>query len=70
MKRIIIDNAYIAWSTILRYRNILLDGRDTIQNKKNYISSFHNAVELFSKQVMIDNNDYRVLNIKKIDALQ
>ena len=49
---------------MLRYRNILLDGRDTIQNKKNYISSFHNAVELFSKQAMIDNNDYRILNIK------
>ena len=48
---------------MLRYRNILLDGRDTIQN---YISSFYNAVELFSKQAMIDNNDYRVLNIKKI----
>jgi hypothetical protein len=64
MKRILIDNAYIAWSTMLRYRNILLDGRDTIQNKKNYISYFHNAVELFSKQAMIDNNDYRVLNIK------
>lgn len=64
MKRILIDNAYIAWSTMLRYRNILLDGRDTIQNKKNYISSFHNAVELFSKQAMIDNNDYRILNIK------
>ena len=63
MKRILIDNAYIAWSTMLRYRNILLDGRDTIQN---YISSFYNAVELFSKQAMIDNNDYRVLNIKKI----
>lgn len=65
MKRgILTDNAELAWASALRYRDILLSGRDTLQNKKNFVSSFHNAIELYTKQLMIFNNDYRVIDIK------
>lgn len=64
LKQILTDNAELAWASALRYRDILLSGRDTLQNKKNFVSSFHNAIELYTKQLMIFNNDYRVIDIK------
>lgn len=64
---ILTENAELAWRAALVYRNILLDGRDTIQNKKNFVSSFHNAVELFCKQKMIFDNNHSVIIITNKD---
>lgn len=36
--------------------------------KKAFISSLHNAVELFMKQIMLDNNDYRIASVKEVEV--
>ena len=69
MKRgILTENAELAWRAALVYRDLLLDGRDTVQNKKNFVSSLHNAVELYSKQNMIFDNNFTVATVKDKDS--
>lgn len=59
-KSILSDNALEAWSISIYYCNAILDGKATLQYKKMFVSSLHNATELFIKQLMLNNNDYRV----------
>lgn len=48
----------------VKYCNDILDGRATLGYRKHFVSSLHNAVELFIKQRMLDINDFRVVEIK------
>jgi len=65
MKQILLDNAYEAWAKAIYYHNEIENGLSFFSNKKGFVSSLHNAVELFMKQIMIDNNDYTVANVRK-----
>jgi hypothetical protein len=60
LKHILRNNALESWSMAIRYCNTILDGRATLEYRKHFVSSLHNAVELFVKQRMLDINDYRV----------
>lgn len=64
MKHILTDNALEAWSMAVKYCNDILIGKATLGYRKHFVSSLHNAVELFIKQRMLDVNDYRVAEIK------
>ena len=64
---LLLENAKVAWRATIKSFEALIDGRDTIQNKKYFVSNFHNAIELFTKQLMVNQNDYRVLEIKNKD---
>lgn len=64
MKHLLRDNALEAWSMAVKYCYDILDGKATLSYRKNFVSSLHNAVELFIKQRMLDVNDYRVVEIK------
>ena len=64
MKHILRDNALEAWSMAVKYCNDMLIGKATLGYRKHFVSSLHNAVELFIKQRMLDINDYRVVEIK------
>ena len=63
-KKILLDNAWTAWGNAIRFSRFICSGRFTLENRKNFVASLHNAVELFLKQVMLDKNDYRVATIK------
>lgn len=65
-KQILLDNAYCAWANAIHYCRLIKAGRATLNNKKAFVSSFHNAVELFLKQIMLDDNDHRVANVKRV----
>lgn len=65
-KQILLDNAYCAWANAIHYCKLIKVGRATLNNKKLFVASFHNAVELFLKQIMLDDNDHRVASIKKV----
>ncbi len=65
-KRILLDNAFSAWRKAISYCDVILSGRSTFDNRKNFVSALHNAVELFLKQIMLDQNDYRVATPKKL----
>ncbi len=64
MKRILQNNAIEAWCAAIEIDNEILKGKATLRYRKQFVSSLHNAVELFVKQRMLDMNDYRVLLIR------
>ena len=64
MKHILRDNALEAWSMAIKYCDAILNGKATLEYRKHFVSSLHNAVELFIKQRMLDKNDYRIVEIK------
>lgn len=66
MKHVLLDNAYEAWAMAIKYCNIILNGQATLQYQKFFVSSLHNAVELFIKQLMLNNGDHSVATIQNI----
>jgi len=60
-------NAFEAWFMTRKYCLDILDGKITLPYRKYFIDSLHNSVELFIKQIMLNNNDYRVIKMKNID---
>ena len=64
MRPILMDNAFEAWAAAIRYCNDIKDGKATLQYQKNFVSSLHNAVELIMKQMMLNNNDHRVAEVR------
>ncbi len=65
MRPILMDNAFEAWAAAIRYCNDIKDGKATLQYQKNFVSSLHNAVELIMKQMLLNNNDHRVADVRK-----
>ncbi len=65
MKQILLENAYQAWGKAIYYHDQIECGLSFFSNKKDFISSLHNAVELFMKQILIDNHDYIVASVRK-----
>ena len=60
--KLLLSNAYIAWSNAIKYHDYIYSGRATLINQKHFVSSLHNAVELFLKQLLIINNDKDIIN--------
>ena len=60
MKQILLDNAYEAWKNAILYHDKIKKGYSTLEYQKGFVSSLHNAVELFLKQIMLNNNDHDV----------
>jgi hypothetical protein len=69
MKKILLDNAYESWTAAIKISNSILEGNLSLQNRKYFVNSLHNAVELFVKQIMLNNNDHRVALIKDIKKI-
>lgn len=65
MKPILMDNAFEAWVAAIRYCNDIKGGKATLQYQKNFVSSLHNAVELIMKQMLLNNDDHRVADVRK-----
>lgn len=59
------DNAFESWAAAIRYCNDIKDGKATLQYQKNFVSSLHNAVELIMKQMLLNNNDHSIAEIRK-----
>ena len=59
------DNAFEAWASAVRFCKDIKDGKATLQSQKSFVSSLHNAVELIMKQMLLNNNDHSVAFIKE-----
>jgi hypothetical protein len=59
------DNAFEAWAAAIRYCNDIKDGKATLQYQKNFVSSLHNAVELIMKQMLLNNNNHSIAEVRK-----
>lgn len=65
MRQILQDNALEAWAFAIKFCNGIKEGKGTLLYQKNFISSLHNAVELFIKQMMINDGNHDVAYILK-----
>lgn len=68
MRQVLTENAFEAWASAIRFCDDIQNGKATLQYQKNFVSSLHNAVELIMKQMLLNNNDHRVANIKKVTS--
>ena len=66
MKPVLMENAFEAWAAAIRFCDNIKDGKATLQYQKNFVSSLHNAVELIMKQMLLNDNDHRVAEIRKV----
>ncbi len=66
MKPVLMDNAFEAWASAIRFCNDIKDGKATLQYQKSFVSTLHNAVELIMKQMLLNNNDHRVAEVRKV----
>lgn len=63
-KNLLLDNAYLSWTSAIKYCKEIKNGNASLKNKKNFVTSLHNATELFFKQLMLNQNDYRVAEVR------
>lgn len=68
MEKILLPNAYNAWKAAISYHDQIENGFSSLDNQKWFVSSLHNAVELFLKQIMLDNNDNDVARMFSIKS--
>jgi hypothetical protein len=68
-QQVLRDNAFEAWATAIHFCDEIKDGKATLQNQKNFVSSLHNAVELIMKQMLLNNNDHRIAEMRKVRDL-
>lgn len=64
MRQVLLDNAFEAWAVAIRACKDIKDGKCTLQYQKNFVSSLHNAVELFMKQMMINDGNHDVAEVR------
>lgn len=66
MRQVLTENAFEAWAAAIRFCDDIQNGKATLQYQKNFVSSLHNAVELIMKQMLLNNNEHSVANIKNV----
>lgn len=68
MKKILLENALESWASAIYYCDEIIVGKATLANKKHFVNSLQNAIELFVKQQMLNVTDYRVAEVKHCDS--
>ena len=61
------DNALESWVLAIHYCDEIIAGKATLGNRKYFVSSLQNAIELFIKQYMLNICDYRVIETKDME---
>ena len=56
--KILLDNAIASRISAIKYCNNILNGQVDFLTRKRFVNSLHNSIELFLKQIMIDNLGY------------
>ena len=68
MKKILLENALESWASAIYYCDEIIACKATLANKKHFVNSLQNAIELFVKQQMLNVTDYRVAEVKHCDS--
>lgn len=66
MQQILLDNAYVSWRNAIDNHDRIMQGFASLHHQKAFVSSLHNAIELFFKQIMLDSNNHEVASLRKI----
>ena len=61
------EHCELAWANAVSNCNKIFDGLVDIEQEKAFVSSFHNAIELCFKQIMIDETKYEVVDYGKMN---
>lgn len=64
--RILINNIIESWASAIECHDRIIAGFISLEYKKHFVSSLHNAVELCIKQKMLDAGDTKVASIKNV----
>lgn len=64
--QILLNNAYEAWKSAIYYHDRIEKGFTTLEFQKGFVSSLHNSIELFLKQIMLDNKDHDVATLRNV----
>lgn len=64
--QILLNNAYESWKNAVYYHDRIENGFTTLEFQKGFVSSLHNSVELFLKQIMLDNKDHTVATLRNV----
>lgn len=64
MRQVLLDNAFEAWAAAICVCKNIKEGKCTLQYQKRFVSSLHNAVELFMKQMMINDGNHEVAEVR------
>lgn len=62
MGKILQKHFLLSWRMAVSNAKLLLSGLVDLEQKKYFVSSLHNAIEIGCKQILIDENDYSVIN--------
>lgn len=54
---ILMSNAFESWAMAIKYHNYILDGWISLNTKKVFVQSLHNACELILKQIMLNTKN-------------
>lgn len=68
MTQLLQSNALESWAMAISFCDQIMDGKAILSNQKYFVSSLQNAIELFTKQHMLNKCDYRVVVFTKIDS--
>ena len=66
MKRVLLENAFEAWASAIKYCDAISCGMATLFYQKDFVSSLHNAVELFFKQILLDEGKHDVAKMRQV----
>ena len=70
MRKILQKHFLLSWRMAVSNARLLLSGLVDLEQKKYFISSLHNAIEIGCKQILIDENDYSVINHGRIKNMK
>ena len=65
MRQILLDNAYESWKSAVINHDRIMQGFSSLYYKKTFVSSLHNSIELFLKQLMLNANKRDVASLYK-----
>lgn len=68
VKKFLKEHFTIAWSIAVNNCNKLLDGLVDLNQKKSFVSSLQNAIEIGFKQLMIDQSNHKILKYGNMEV--
>ena len=55
----------LSWEIAVHNAKLIIDGLTDLTQRKLFVSSFQNALELCFKQILLDRNNHKVINKEK-----
>lgn len=64
MKYILLENAFASWREAILLCDCIFSGYATLKYQKHFVTALHNSVELFLKQIMLNQGNHNVAFVR------